>query len=132
MDLKQFKDAVNSKPDIVIIQLGMNDAKAGNYDGQRFHDDYVKMIKQFQELPTKPQIFLVIPTPLYKDGESKMSQTDNKHIVEAIPNIAAYAGIPSENVIDTFQSFGGYELSKPELFPDFIHSNDEGYKLMAT
>ena len=83
-------------------------------------------------MPTKPQIFLVIPTPLYKDGESKMSQEDNKHIVQAIPSIAAQTGIPSENVIDAFSTFGGYELSKPELFPDFIHSNDEGYKQMAT
>lgn len=61
-----------------------------------------------------------------------MSQADNRHIVEAIPKIAEEAGLPSENVIDAFKSFGGYELSRPDLFPDFIHSNDEGYKMMAT
>ena len=66
-------DAINSNPDIVLIQLGMNDSKKGNYDSNRFHSDYVKMIKEIKELPSNPQIFLIIPTPLYKDGESQMS-----------------------------------------------------------
>lgn len=52
MDLKAYQDALKSKPDIVIIQLGMNDSKAGNYDGSAFRHDYLKMIKQFKDLPT--------------------------------------------------------------------------------
>ena len=60
------------------------------------------MIKEIKELPSNPQIFLIIPTPLYKDGESQMSQADNRNIVEAIPRIAQETGLPSENVIDTF------------------------------
>ena len=48
-----------------------------------------------------------------------------------LPQIAKNAGVPKENIINFFTLMGGKNLTKPELFPDFIHSNDKGYHFMA-
>lgn len=37
---------LSSSPDIVIIQLGMNDSKEGNWDQNMFENDYATMVKQ--------------------------------------------------------------------------------------
>ena len=46
MDMKQYRDMLGSSPDIVIIQLGMNDSKDGNWDQTMFERDYAAMVKQ--------------------------------------------------------------------------------------
>ena len=52
--LKQYRAALESKPQIVVIKLGTNDSRPDNWsfkDG--FVDDYVELVKSFQELDLK-------------------------------------------------------------------------------
>jgi lysophospholipase L1-like esterase len=62
-----------SAPDIITIMLGTNDAKYCNWNGPingepvgagtQFAADYVKMVKLFKALPSKPKVFVVLPPP---------------------------------------------------------------------
>ena len=42
-----YKAALLSEPDIVIILLGLNDSKVGNYDKKMFKSEYKRIINDF-------------------------------------------------------------------------------------
>jgi lysophospholipase L1-like esterase len=43
-ETENYKAALSSEPDIVVILLGMNDSKEGNWDPALFKSDYKKML----------------------------------------------------------------------------------------
>ena len=49
-----YQDALNSEADIVIMMLGTNDAKTYQWTRKEYHNDYVEMVKNMQNLPSKP------------------------------------------------------------------------------
>jgi hypothetical protein len=58
--------------------LETNDATTINLQfKENFMEDYTEIIKQIQELETKPQIFIVKPPPIYYQG-SDINNT-NQH-----------------------------------------------------
>eukprot|EP00727_Mastigamoeba_balamuthi_P011871 m51a1_g7306 hypothetical protein (1155) ;mRNA; f:101137-107065 len=59
---------ISSFPDIVIIQLGTNDAKNAQWDSELFCENLAELVGVFQGLETRPDVFLCIPPPLYADG----------------------------------------------------------------
>lgn len=69
-----YQKAITSKPDIVTIMLGTNDAKGCNWYGPpngsppglgvEFRSAYLDMISQFLSLPTKPKVYVMVPPPL--------------------------------------------------------------------
>jgi lysophospholipase L1-like esterase len=77
----QFQATLDSSPDIITIMLGTNDAKWCNWfgppngkpagTGTQFASDYVRMIKLFKALPSKPKVYVVLPPPAI----SQCSQT---------------------------------------------------------
>lgn len=62
-----YQDALISKPDIVILMLGTNDAKTINWDQTNYIKDYKEMANIFLSLQTKPLLYMMIPPPLYKE-----------------------------------------------------------------
>ncbi len=68
--------AQDSQPDIVTIQLGTNDSKLINwYDAERgnqYADDYVSMIEILKALPSNPQIYAMVPPPLFAPAPYNM------------------------------------------------------------
>lgn len=58
-----YTKALNSNPDIVVIQLGTNDAFVNWSDEieKMFINDYVELIKSFINLPSKPDVYVMIP-----------------------------------------------------------------------
>ena len=73
-DQSTYKMAMASKPDIVTIMLGTNDAKGCNWDyspdgvqgkGDLWKTDGADMIAKFKALPSKPKVFVVLPPPLF-------------------------------------------------------------------
>ena len=65
-----LKQALASKPAIVVLMLGTNDAKWKNWGplSAEFPVDYKSMIDAFKNVSTKPKIYLMVPPPLYQDG----------------------------------------------------------------
>ena len=69
----QFQATLDSNPDVITIMLGTNDAKWCNWygpvnglpagAGTQFAADYVRMIKLFKALSSKPKVFVVLPPP---------------------------------------------------------------------
>lgn len=122
--LQAYKDALALNPNIVIIKLGTNDSKMQNWDKvSEFEGDLNALIESFAKLDTKPTIYLCTPCPAFLVGD-KISED---RIVKLIPIIEKIAKERSLKVIDLHSKLAG----KSELFPDKIHPNEAGAKLMA-
>jgi acyl-CoA thioesterase-1 len=82
------------------------------------------MVKSFQAMKPQPEIFIMIPPPLYKDGVYLMNQTViNEIYPKLIPEIAKQANINGAHIVDLFGRMGGKDLSMPDLFFDGCHPN---------
>ncbi len=120
-----YKRALKFSPDIVVIKLGTNDANFDNWHLKaEFVVDYIEMVQNFQNLPSKPEIFLCYPAPSYGLNWN----IDNKNIIEGvIPLIAKVAEQTNSHIIDIYSALG----DKEELFPDKLHPNKAGAMILA-
>ena len=67
-----YQDALNSEADIVIMMLGTNDSKIFQWNRKQYHNDYIEMVKNMKNLPSKPEIYLMVHPTLYQDGAYQM------------------------------------------------------------
>lgn len=119
--------AMASKPDRVVIMLGTNDSKPYAYGkhGAEFVPDYVKIVKDFQSLPSKPVVYVVLPPPVFKGGQWGITeQVIFRDIMPAIREVAKQTGA---KLIDAHTPFA----ADMALFPDRVHPNPEGAKKLA-
>ena len=67
-----FKTAQEFEPDIVIFDFGWNDLKPVNIGKMEkdFVKDYSEMIKLFAGLPSRPDIYIILP-PLYDSPQTR-------------------------------------------------------------
>ena len=120
-----FYFAQKFEPHVVIIMLGTNDTKPQNWKHSKaFVDDYVEMIHRFAELESRPRIWISYPVPAYPGRSGIRDSIINPEVLAKIDQIAAKTGRP---VIDLYEALS----DKPELFPDRIHPNAAGARLMA-
>jgi lysophospholipase L1-like esterase len=122
---KAYQNALASEPDVVIIKLGTNDTKPQNMQHEaEFLSDYRDLVKSFQDLKSKPRIFLCRPVPVIGTGNFKITE-DN--LQKLIPKMDALAKEMKLDVIDMHAALDG----KPELIPDRVHPNAKGAHEMA-
>ena len=132
-DQSAFQDAIKSESDVVIIQLGTNDAKTYQWDEEAFARDYYDMLNVF----SGSKVYVSIPPPLYEDGVYSMDQqVINERFPELIREIAANSSVVT-GIVDIFTVMGGADLANYELFCDLqscdkCHPTDLGYARMAT
>ena len=126
MNTTVFQDALDFQPDIVIIMLGTNDAQPSLHPyNASFVGDYVKLVAEFQELSSNPEIWVVLPPPIFSDQGGKTSPEYFKNTI--IPDIEQAANETNLPTIDVYSALASY----PDYFPDGVHANREAAELMA-
>lgn len=121
---KEFAAAKGFQPNIVIIKLGTNDAKPQNFKHKaQFAADLKSLIHEFSSLPSAPKIFVGKPTVVARDNYGITAAT----VKEIWPLVEQVAGEEKVIVID----FAAPLAEKPELLPDGIHPNADGYAKLA-
>ncbi len=121
---KAYQNALKFKPNIVIIKLGTNDTKPQNWKHEAdFEKDYTALIESFQKLESKPTVYLCTPVPAYK-GNFGITEAVVLKVKPRVETLGKDLKLP---VIDLYAAL----KEKPELFPDQIHPNAAGAKLMA-
>lgn len=121
---KAYQNALAFKPQIVIIKLGTNDTKPQNWKHEAdFEKDYTALIESFQKLESTPRVFLCTPVPAYK-GNFGITEPV---VVKVKPRVEALGKKLELPVIDLYTALS----DKKEMFPDQIHPNAAGAKLMA-
>ena len=118
--------------------FGSNDSKVYQWAEDIFVKDYYEICKHMLRSATKPQVYLIVPPPLYlSENKFKFNQTIiNQRLPILVPTIGEQCGLPKENIINLFEPMGGHDLSMPELFCvpdacDYFHPNEIGHDKMA-
>jgi acyl-CoA thioesterase I len=122
---KALERAMEFQPNVVVIKLGTNDSKPQNWEHhESFPDDIESLIRQFKQLDSKPRVFLCHPVPSF---DEQWGIRDDIIRNEVIPLIDGAAREQRLKVIDLYEALNG----KSELFPDGIHPNAAGAKVIA-
>ena len=120
-------NTVQANPDIITILLGTNDSKPSNWVYRdEFVADYLSLIDTYRALPAGPDVYPCLPPPAGElPGDIRGSIIANE-VIPRILEAARQRGLPVIDLhtpfLDTLQS----------LFPDGIHPNDEGHRIIAT
>ena len=137
-----WKDALDFKPDVVVIKLGTNDSKPQNWQyGSEFRQDLEQMITTLcPSLATpakkgkkakaavaevKPRIILCTPVPAFKPSWEISDSVITNAIIPIQQEVAKKYGL---QVIDLHTLFAGAE---DLLLDDGIHPNGKGADRMA-
>lgn len=122
---KAYRDIIQSKPDVVVIMLGTNDTKDSNW---RFIDDFVndytEMIKNIQQLSSKPHVIVCSIPPIFTDYPGGINSKREKKINVLVKKAADMTGAD-------FFDINKLLLKKPYLFMDGIHPNTKGTQEIA-
>ena len=121
-----FKKATDSRPNIVVIKLGTNDTKPQNRTNamSEFAADLTAMVEHFAALESKPKIYLCLPVPVYKTQWGINEESIAGEVIPAIRKVAAEKKL---KLIDLHTALS----DKKAMFPDNVHPNAAGAKLMA-
>lgn len=122
----QYQQALAGKPDVVIIDLGGNDAKLINrVHLNEFESDYTDLIHSFTQLPSHPRVILLLAMPSFtKDTAGIWDQVIVKQVNPHIQNVAYQNKV---EVIDMHAPFTNQEV----LMQDKIHPDKTGAGIMA-
>ncbi|MBQ5937752.1 MAG: sialate O-acetylesterase [Bacteroidaceae bacterium] len=126
--LPEFHQALDFKPDWVVIHLGLNDTDPRNWPDwkEEFIPNYRALIDSFRLVNPEARILVCKMTPIFDRHSRFQSGTRDWHkqIQHAIEQVAQGAGA---QLIDLFTPLH----SRPDLFPDALHPNPEGAKILA-
>lgn len=123
---QEYKDALNSAPDIVLIKLGTNDTKSINRPFlQEYKSDYKELINSFRNLPSKPRVILLTPITIFTTDTTQI--WDPILIRSIIPSVQQIAYEEKLELIDLHTLF----LDKEDLLKDKVHPNEVGAKIIA-
>lgn len=125
---KLYEKSLAWEPDLVFLLLGSNDSKEHNWDPEKFRRDLRALAESYLALPSKPQVYLMTPPPLFEVGGRVMWQLRKdiaaQEICPAIRRLSREMNLPC---IDLYRVFSG----KKELFSDGVHPNRKGSLLLA-
>lgn len=114
------------KPDIITIKLGTNDSKPQNWTYKaEFAKDLQSLIDTLGLISPKPQIWLVLPVPVFTNTYGINGTVVENEEIPIIKQVAEANGL---NVIDAHTPL----LKKGALFSDGVHPNAEGSDSIAT
>lgn len=118
-------EALAFRPHVVVIMLGTNDSKPGNWQhAADFEPDYLALIDTFLALPTAPRVLIGVPPPVYRHGFEIRDHTLGREIVPAVRQVAAQRPV---ELLDFHRAMQGH----PEWFVDGVHPTAAGARGIA-
>ena len=126
--LEECAGALAFKGDIVVIHLGLNDTDPRNYTqrGEEFIPDYHALIDSLKSVNPTCKIYICLMTPIFEGHPRFLSGTRDWHaqIQDDIRRVALRDDV---TLIDLYTPLHCF----PNLFPDNLHPNAEGARILA-
>lgn len=128
-DLPEWKQAIDFRPDIAVMHLGINDTDPRNWPhySDEFTADYMALIDSLRSVNPNVRILIARLSPIKATHHRFISGTRDwrLQIQDAIEAIALQSGA---ELID----FDTPLRDRQDLLPDGLHPNPEGATIMAT
>ncbi len=128
MKVPEFRQALDFKPDIVVVHLGVNDTDPRNWPdfNGAFVRDYLALIDSFKVVNPSVRVILANISPVNATHKRFRSGTRDWRIEvrDAVERVAAVSGA---ELID----FETPLLDRRNLLPDGLHPDAEGAGLLA-
>ena len=121
----EFEAANDFEPDVVILMLGTNDAASVEERRKNFAPDFLALVDHFKALPSKPQVIVMTPPPLMPGREHSRMNNLKNDLSPHVRRIAKEEGL----VLVELQEFP--RLADPALYPDKVHPNGDGARIIA-
>lgn len=126
---KLYRQSLDFAPNIVVIMLGSNDTKSGNWKGrENLVKDYSEIIESYLALDSVEKMIIMSPTPVWpRNGKVhyglniELIATD---VHDAAHELAVKYGL---GYIDLYEIFE----DKGNLFKDGAHPNADGARIIA-
>ena len=128
---QQYRDALNFKPDIVVIKLGTNDSKNINWTAEspvNFRTDLNDMLDEIKA-NSNPQIFLALPLRVKREDWT-INEKNLHEIIDIIKSVAAERGVDVINLHTAFEEEMGDDWDT--LYNDGVHPDSRGAGIIAT
>jgi lysophospholipase L1-like esterase len=124
--LGAFSSARACEPDVVVIQLGVNDSVPGNWvHKDDFIPDFLALIDGFEQLPNQPEIYIWLPKPVFSSPWGHSNSVIRDEIIPLIRQLPTYRDV---QLIDLYTPL---EHSRHLFQPDGVHLTVEGTQLAA-
>ena len=122
VDTKEYKKALQTNADIILIMLGANDSKPNNWTSGKkwFSQDFKILVESLKTKTSK--IYCCIPTSIQNNLKP---MADN--LKEIIRHEKAVADKLNLSIID----LNTPTMNKPKLFIDGLHPNKKGCEVIA-
>ncbi len=130
VESQEYKDSLESEPDIVVLMLGTNDTKTYNWNAEDYEAGLKDLVLSYQQLATNPVVYLMRSPYCYSLDGSDVAEYDIQPEVvkdELGPIVDRVASETQVTVIDLYSVTEGLD----DLYTDGIHFNKDGYDLIA-
>lgn len=113
-----YKQAIDFQPDIIVINLGINDTKMSNWwkYGEEFMDDYMELVENFQTLSPKPKVLICRPTKPFDIVDGINDSTLQAVVLPNIDSVSVWRNVEKIDLY-TVSSYRR-DLFKGYLYPD--------------
>ena len=123
--MPEFEASNAFEPNIVILMLGTNDAASVDERRKNFAGDFLALVHHYKALPSKPQVIVMTPPPLMPGREDSRMNNLKNGLSPHIRRIAKEEGL----VLVELQELP--RLADPALYPDKVHPNSDGARIVA-
>lgn len=112
------------EPDIVVINLGINDVTNERFSVDEFVEDYVALIEAYRALPSGPTVIIWHKLAPLFPGQAFYEHPRLALIQQALDRVVEQTGVET---LDMFTPFDG----QADRFPDKIHPDAQGAGVIA-
>lgn len=125
---ERYESGTEYKANLVVIMLGTNDTTEENWtDIDTFQKDYQSLIKNYQDLKSSPEVWLVTPPMIQSDGSTEMEERAKR--VEEVKDAVETIGEKNKLMVLDLYS---YSQEHSEWYQkDGIRLNKDGAKAVA-
>jgi lysophospholipase L1-like esterase len=125
MKTDEYKQSLAFKPNIVILMGGTNDGPPRNWSHvSQLPDDLKKIVDSYQDLPSNPKVYFMLPPRLLTKTEGGALEGDQcNNVNQLLPPI--YRGFAKTRNIPVIDSRGAI-TTKDCYQIDGIHLNEKG------
>ncbi len=124
MNQSKFREALEFRPNVVLIMLGTNDANPEFADQASFESAYSELVASFQALEGKQLIWMVKSPPAFTDNPDFNETYLATTLLPSIDKLADEMNLPT---VDVHSAFGNHS----EYFMDGVHPGSKGAEVIA-